>query len=81
MKLISLVAGNFDVNDCIHLSISASNDACYNCLANDRAASVVTVLTAASAGVIFQEGYAAILQMDIALYILFGGFASLIIYA
>ena len=46
-------------------------------LASIELASLLTLLTAASAGIIFQEGYSAVLQMDIALYILFGGFASL----
>ncbi len=46
-------------------------------LTNERLASLITILIAASAGLTFQQNYAAILQMDIALYILFGGFATL----
>lgn len=76
MKIISLIATNFDVM-LAFLYPSAMATMLVRLLANDRAASVVTILTAATAGVIFHEGYSAILQMDAALYVLFGGFASL----
>ncbi|MFO7315601.1 MAG: HD family phosphohydrolase [Bacilli bacterium] len=46
-------------------------------LASNQVASLVTVLVAASAGVIFQEGYSAVMQMEIALYILLGGFSCI----
>ena len=36
-----------------------------------------TSVTAATAGVMLQDGYAAIIQMEVALYILFGGITSL----
>ncbi|MGN7476620.1 HD family phosphohydrolase [Solibacillus silvestris] len=77
MKLIGLIAANFDLM-LAFIYPSAMATMLVRVLANDRAASVVTVITAASAGVIFHEGYSAILQMDAALYILFGGFASII---
>lgn len=77
MKLIGLIATNFDLL-LAFIYPSAMATMLVRILANDRAASVVTVMTAASAGIIFHEGYSAILQMDAALYILFGGFASII---
>lgn len=76
MKLMSLVAENFDVMIGF-VYPSALATMLVRLLANEKAASVVTVMTAAAAGVMFHEGYAAVLQMDIALYIIFGGFASL----
>ena len=77
MKLISLIAANFDVM-LAFVYPTAMATMLVRILASEKAASVVTVLTAASAGIIFHEGYAAVLQMDAALYILFGGFAALI---
>lgn len=76
MKLMSLVADDFDVMIAF-IYPSALATMLARILANDKAASLVTVMTAASAGVIFQQGYAAVLQMDVALYIIFGGFAAL----
>ena len=46
-------------------------------LTNERLAIMMTIITAATAGVMLQEGYAAIIQMEVALYILFGGIVSL----
>ena len=46
-------------------------------LTNERLAFMMTIITAATAGVMLQEGYAAIIQMEMALYILFGGIISL----
>ncbi|MED3661526.1 HDIG domain-containing metalloprotein [Ureibacillus sp. FSL K6-8385] len=48
-------------------------------LASRQVASLVTVMVAASAGIVFQEGYSAVMQMEIALYILLGGFSCLYI--
>ncbi|WP_332646933.1 HD family phosphohydrolase [Lysinibacillus sp. 54212] len=76
MKLTSIVAQDFDVMVAF-IYPTAMATMLVRLLANDRAAIVVTLLCSASAGLMFQESYAAILQMDIALYILFGGFASL----
>ncbi len=76
MKLMSLVADNFDVM-IAYLFPTALSTMLVRLLANDRAASVVTVMTAATAGVLFHSGYSAVLQMDITLYIIFGGFATL----
>ncbi|MEK4129179.1 HDIG domain-containing metalloprotein [Solibacillus sp. FSL W8-0474] len=77
MKLIGLISGNFDLTIAF-IYPSALVTMLVRVLANDRTASIVTLMTAASAGIIFHEGYSAILQMDMALYILFGGFASII---
>lgn len=77
MKIIGLIATNFDVM-LAFIYPSAMATMLVRILANEKAASIVTVITAASAGIIFHEGYAAVLQMDAALYILFGGFAALI---
>ncbi len=76
MSLMNLVAENFDVNIGF-LFPTAMATMLVRLLANDKAASVVTILTAASSGIVFQQGYAAVLQMDVALYILFGGFGAL----
>ncbi|HEY4623189.1 MAG TPA: HDIG domain-containing metalloprotein [Solibacillus sp.] len=77
MKIIGLIAANFDVM-LAFIYPSAMATMLVRILTNEKAASIVTVITAASAGIIFHEGYAAVLQMDAALYILFGGFAALI---
>ncbi|MGE7090853.1 HD family phosphohydrolase [Lysinibacillus sp. NPDC048646] len=76
MKFISLVAGGFDVTVAF-LFPTALATMLVRLLADDRAAILITVMTAASAGVIFQEGYSSVMQMEITLYIIFGGFASL----
>ncbi|MEQ6355874.1 HD family phosphohydrolase [Lysinibacillus sp. M3] len=76
MKFISLVSGGFDVTIAF-LFPTALATMLVRLLADDRAAVLITVMTAASAGVIFQEGYSSVMQMEITLYIIFGGFASL----
>ncbi|SOC36329.1 HD family phosphohydrolase [Ureibacillus acetophenoni] len=76
MELMSLIVDEFDVTVAF-IYPTALATMIVRLLCNDKIASVVTVLIATSAGVIFQEGYAAVLQMDIALYIMFGGFASI----
>lgn len=76
MKFISLVSGGFDVTVAF-LFPTALATMLVRLLVNDRAAVLITVMTAASAGVIFQEGYSSVMQMEITLYIIFGGFASL----
>ncbi|CAM5205900.1 HD family phosphohydrolase OS=Lysinibacillus sphaericus OX=1421 GN=LS41612_08045 PE=4 SV=1 [Lysinibacillus sphaericus] len=76
MKFISLVADGFDVTIAF-LFPTALATMLVRLLADDRAAVLITVMTAASAGVIFQEGYSSVMQMEITLYIIFGGFASL----
>lgn len=76
MELMSLIVDEFDVTVAF-IYPTALATMIVRLLCNDKIASIVTVLIATSAGVIFQEGYAAVLQMDIALYIMFGGFASI----
>lgn len=78
MKLISLVSENFDVTIAF-LFPTALAPMLVRSLINERFAVLITVVTAAVAGVVFQEGYSAVLQMEIALYILFGGLAGLYI--
>lgn len=76
MELISLLSDSFDVAIAF-LYPTALTTMLVSLLASHRAASLLTLLTAASAGIIFHEGYSAVLQMDIALYILLGGFSSI----
>ncbi|MFJ7735342.1 HD family phosphohydrolase [Lysinibacillus sp. NPDC097287] len=76
MKFIGLVADEFDVTIAF-LFPTALAPMLVRLLADDRAAVLVTVMTAASAGVMFQEGYSSVMQMEVTLYIIFGGFASL----
>ena len=76
MLILNVVEGNFDVLIAF-LFPTAMSTMLVLILADEKAASIVTILTASSAGVIFQQSYASILQMDIAMYILFGGFGAL----
>lgn len=76
MKLLSLIATDFDVIISF-LFPTALATMLVRMLVNERTAILITVLLAAAAGVIFQEGYSAVLQMEMSLYIIFGGFASL----
>lgn len=75
MKVISLLSDQFDATIAF-LYPTALATMLVRLLANEKAAVLVTILTAASAGVIFHEGYSAVLQMDIVLYIIFGGLSS-----
>jgi len=76
MKLTSLVSDNFDVTIAF-LFPTALAPMLVRALINERFAVLMAFLTAAIAGVVFQEGYSVVLQMEIALYILFGGLAGL----
>lgn len=76
MKLISLVSENFDLTIAF-LFPTALAPMLVRSLINERFGVLMAFLTAAVAGIIFQEGYSSVLQMDIALYILFGGLAGL----
>ena len=76
MALLNLISDNFDVIIAF-LFPTAMATMLVRLLATEKAASVVTILTAATAGVMFQQNYSAVLQMDVALYILFGGFGAL----
>ncbi|MBU0904385.1 MAG: HD family phosphohydrolase [Firmicutes bacterium] len=76
MKLISLVSENFDLTIAF-LFPTALAPMLVRSLINERFGVLMAFLTAAVAGIIFQEGYSSVLQMEIALYILFGGLAGL----
>ena len=76
MILISLVSGNFDVTIAF-LFPTALAPMLVRSLINERFAILIAFLTAAVAGIVFQEGYSVVLQMEITLYILFGGLAGL----
>lgn len=75
MELINLL-DDFDVQIAF-IYPSALATMLVSLLASHKVASLVTVLVASSAGVIFQEGYSAVMQMEIALYILLGGFSCI----
>ena len=75
MEIISLLSDQFDATIAF-LYPTALATMLVRLLANEKSAILVTILTAASAGVIFHEGYSAVLQMDIVLYIIFGGLSS-----
>lgn len=76
MKLISLIEQDFDVL-LAFVFPTALAPMLVKLLTNERLAIMTTIITAATAGVMLQEGYAAIIQMEVALYILFGGMTSL----
>lgn len=76
MKLISLVSDNFDVTIAF-LFPTALAPMLVRSLINERFAILTAFLTAAVAGIVFQGGYSVVLQMEITLYILFGGLAGL----
>ena len=77
MKLFTLVSGNFNVQIAF-LFPTAMAALLIRLLTNERTANIVTVLIAASAGIMFQDSYASVLQMEVSLYILFGGFAAVL---
>ncbi|GLC88574.1 HD family phosphohydrolase [Lysinibacillus piscis] len=75
MKFMGLVSSEFDVTVAF-LYPTALATMLVRLLVDERTAILITVMTATSAGVIFQEGYSSVMQMEVALYIIFGGFAS-----
>ncbi|WP_336246396.1 HD family phosphohydrolase [Sporosarcina cyprini] len=76
MKLIGMIDKEFDVQIAF-LFPTALAPMLVKLLTNERLALMVTVITAATAGIMLQEGFAAIMQMEIALYILLSGLISL----
>lgn len=76
MKLITLIEQDFDLLIAF-LFPTALASLLVRLLTNERLALMTTIITAATAGVMLQDGYAAVIQMEIALYILFGGMMSL----
>ncbi|MGI2326547.1 HD family phosphohydrolase [Planococcus sp. YIM B11945] len=75
MKLISVVSGNFDVKIAF-LFPTAMAGIVIRLLIGERYALFATFLIAVSAGIMLQGGYAELLEMNIVLYILFGGIAG-----
>ena len=75
MKLLNAVSGNFDV-EISFLFPTALAGMIVRMLINERTAIFVTILTAASAGIMLQNGYSPVLHMETVLYILFGGLAG-----
>ena len=77
MKLFTLIGDEFSVMIAF-LYPTAMSALLIRLLTNERTANIVTVLLAASAGLMFQDSYVSVLQMEIALYILFGGFTAVL---
>ncbi|WP_318241631.1 HD family phosphohydrolase [Sporosarcina quadrami] len=76
MKLLSLIDKEFDVQVAF-LFPTALAPLLVKLLTNERMAYMTTIVTAATAGIMLLEGFSAIMQMEIALYILFGGIISI----
>ncbi|QUG42145.1 HD family phosphohydrolase [Psychrobacillus sp. INOP01] len=76
MKVIQSVAYNFDVI-IVFLFPTAMVAMLVYLLVNERAAYISNFVSAAYAGIIFQEGYTNVFQMEASLYILFGGVAGI----
>ncbi|KXH87407.1 HD family phosphohydrolase [Sporosarcina sp. HYO08] len=76
MKIIALIEKDFDVL-LAFLFPTALAPMLIKLLTNERLAIMVTILSAATAGIMLQEGFAALVQMEIALYLLFSGLVSL----
>lgn len=75
MKLLAAVSNNFDVVIAF-LFPTALAGMIVRLLLNERLAVYVTILIGAIGGMMLQEGSAVTLQMEIALYLLFGGLAG-----
>lgn len=75
MKLLSAISDNFDV-EIAFLFPTALAGMIVRTLINERSAIFITFITAASAGIMLQNTFSPILQMEIVLYILFGGLAG-----
>lgn len=76
MKIVSYIDHEFDVLIAF-LFPAALVPMLIKLLINERTAVLATIITAATAGIMLQEGVAAIMQMEVALYILFGGIISI----
>lgn len=76
MKLVSIIEPEFDLLIAF-LFPTALASMLIKLLVNDRLALTISIIIAATAGIMLQDGYAAIVQMEIALYILFGSITSL----
>jgi len=78
MKLLTLIEQDFDLLMAF-LFPTALASLLVKLLTNERLALMTTIITAATAGVMLQAGFATIIQMEVALYILFGGMTGLYI--
>lgn len=76
MKVLQMVAYNFDVVIAFIFPTAMISIFVY-LLVNERAAVITSFVVAAYAGIIFQEGYTNVFQMEITLYILFGSIAGI----
>lgn len=76
MKLIALIEPEFDLLIAF-LFPTALAAMLVKLLTNDRLALMISIVIAATAGIMLQDGFAAIVQMEIVLYILFGSITSL----
>ncbi|MBK3493324.1 HD family phosphohydrolase [Viridibacillus sp. YIM B01967] len=76
MELLGLVSNEFDVMIGFLFPVAMA-PMLIRLLINERIAIIMTIMTAVAAGVIFQEGYATVIQMEVSLYIIFGGLSSL----
>lgn len=75
MKFISLIDREYDVIIAF-LFPTALVPMLLKLLINERTAVLATIITSAAAGIMMQEGQAAIMQMEVALYLLFSGIVS-----
>lgn len=76
MNLIALIEPEFDILIAF-LFPTALASMLLKLLINDRIAIMASVIIAATAGIVLQDGYASIIQMEIVLYILFGSLVSI----
>lgn len=77
MQLLNLIDGEFDVIVGF-LFPAAVAPLLLRILVSERAAILSTIMLGLSAGVIFQEGYSTIIQMEVALYMIVSGLASVV---
>lgn len=76
MKVLQSVSNNFDVVISFLFPTAMVSMLVY-ILVSERAAYVTSIVVAAYAGLIFQEGYTNVFHMEVSLYILFGGVAGI----
>ena len=76
MKLLYAISGNFDLVIAF-IFPTALAGMLVRLLVNERAAVYATILISTAAGIMLQSGYSASLQVDVALYILFGGLTAI----
>jgi len=76
MKVLQIVSNNFDVMIGFLFPTAMVSMLVY-ILVDERAAFITSFVSAAYAGIVFQEGYSTVIQMEVSLYILFGGIAGI----